>query len=766
MSWSEIKKSFPDGTSPGTFKKALDGLIRVGLARRRNDGKYEATFRGRWALHDPNCPPPSLDSSFVRLMELHGYDSLTPTQQEFSRRNDLRHPKKSIAIFAPPDQGKTLLAELCILEALRAEGNVLYLTPYKALNREKFELLHEIFQQGLDFSVTLVDADNPRRPDVLERSRIVVATYERAAIDLRLRRRWILNRRLVVADEITLLDEVDRGPQIDLFLTELAHLPRKVVVTLSSRVENEKLLAKWLTAVYLPSNYQSHRHQFVVTRSPKSLVIDEIDGPSHSEIRIGRRHWALSILQQMTSDEAGVSLVLSGSRVEAERIAIEVARSNKSRWRSSYLLKFPRIEETNLTRQLNYCLSHGVAFHHAGVPHSLRRAIEDAVRGRSVRVLSATTTLSHGVNLPFASVILNFDSFVHLKRIQYEQFVGRARVSIVGKPVSVYAVTSEQQADRLRKMLTQGLERVVPATLSSSIVERAALDFLQEVGVKEERLIKKVDRLLSLTAGSVCVGTRVNLTSRIRASLNRLARLGFVKNKRGFVQLTPEGMLMRELGLSAKETHQVQTRLASSNSWTDPIVELLTVACGLGIVNEFDYIKDPATRAQLLKAWIRETPLQEIISQTPNLSVRDADIQRLAHDTAQELQSVSRIAESMRLPHIVILCRSLARRLRFGVESDLAETDLIQVKHMIRPLARRLYSAGIKSTFAIYHSNPRKIAASIRLHETDIKPICDAVDEKKNEAKWIRAYRKWRRHPGAQHVRVGDDVDVGIEGTL
>ena len=492
----------------------------------------------------------------------------------------------------------------------------------------------------------------------------------------------------------------------------------------------------------------------MAVRTMKSLEIEEIDGPSHPPIQLGSKHWILSILQQAKTDDAGVSLILSGTRKDAERIAFEIARSSKHRLISSQSLKLPLLEETHLTKQLNYCMKRGVAFHHAGVPYPLRRAIEDAVRRESVRYLSSTTTLSHGVNLPFGSVILNFDSFEHLKRIQYEQYVGRARVSVVGKPVSVYAVASQPQAATLQTLLTRGLEKVVPSTLSSPVIEEANLDFLQGGRISEKLLINKVRGLLASTASSICSTSKLDVGPRIRSSLDSLSKHGFVVRKRGFVKLTREGMLLRELGLTAKECYEVQKRLASSGDWTDPIRELLSIACGVGIANEFDYVKSPTRKAQLLMAWIEETPLQDILSLTYGKPIRDADIQRLAHDTAQELRTVGQIAEHMRFHRIVTLCRSLARRLRYGVKADLGETDIIEVEHITRPVARSLYLAGFRSTFDIYDSEPDRIATSTKLPLGYIEPVCDAVGKKKDDLTWIRTYRRRKRHSCSEPLRV------------
>src|SRR5207248_3092877 len=91
-------------------------------------------------------------------------------------------------------------------------------------------------------------------------------------------------------------------------------------------------------------------------------------------------------------------------------------------------------EDTELTRTLSRVISGGVGFHHAGLGQVTREIIEELFRDGSIKLLTATPTLSAGVNLPARRVILSsilrYDSQyggnVPISVLEYKQLSGRA----------------------------------------------------------------------------------------------------------------------------------------------------------------------------------------------------------------------------------------------------------------------------------------------------------------------------------------------------
>ena len=291
LRWTELKERLGFSGSHGSLAKCLGALEREGLVRKRRGPSYEITFEGRWVLHKgPAESPPELPPDVKRLMEIHGYVEPTPTQLEFLQNRELLNSRRNLCIFAAPDQGKTFLAEILMLRALHAGEKILYLTTHKSINREKHELLREVFS---NFGVRpeRVDSDTPTPPEDLRKAKIVVATYERALGGLRPGERWSIGRKLVVAEGAEILGDEIRGVNVDLLLTELKR--RRVrIVALSARVGNEEDLAGWLSAEkFISPHAWSRKEGLAIIREKKSkCLILERPGEPRLEVPL-RRRW-------------------------------------------------------------------------------------------------------------------------------------------------------------------------------------------------------------------------------------------------------------------------------------------------------------------------------------------------------------------------------------------------------------------------------------------------------------------------------------------
>ena len=89
---------------------------------------------------------------------------------------------------------------------------------------------------------------------------------------------------------------------------------------------------------------------------------------------------------------------------------------------------------TALEKDLAALVSHGVAFHHAGLPDRLRAIVEDEFRKGAIRLIASTTTLAAGVNLPARRVIIStvsrydarYGRNMPISVLEYKQLCGRA----------------------------------------------------------------------------------------------------------------------------------------------------------------------------------------------------------------------------------------------------------------------------------------------------------------------------------------------------
>jgi superfamily II RNA helicase len=135
------------------------------------------------------------------------------------------------------------------------------------------------------------------------------------------------------------------------------------------------------------------------------------------------------------------ALVFSFSRRQCEQEAVKLSRRadfiNDEKVRKRILDQFQmklsdEIQVLNSSKSLLKALTHGIAFHHAGLLPQQRELVEELFSDRCIQVLFATETFSVGVNMPAKTVILNgirkFDGrrFRPLRSKEYFQMAGRA----------------------------------------------------------------------------------------------------------------------------------------------------------------------------------------------------------------------------------------------------------------------------------------------------------------------------------------------------
>ncbi|MCI4338687.1 MAG: DEAD/DEAH box helicase, partial [Thermoplasmata archaeon] len=144
---------------------------------------------------------------------------------------------RSVLLACPTASGKSLIAYLGLLRAFRAGRTGLYLVPLRALAQEKYEELSTFERLGVKVGLSIGDFDISNA--ALEKLDILVATSEKADGLLRKGSPWLDRLGTVVADEVHLLRDPDRGPTLEVTLTRLRRRhPELQVIALSATVGN------------------------------------------------------------------------------------------------------------------------------------------------------------------------------------------------------------------------------------------------------------------------------------------------------------------------------------------------------------------------------------------------------------------------------------------------------------------------------------------------------------------------------------------------
>lgn len=369
-----------------------------------------------------------------------GYDILYPPQEEAIQAGAL--DEKNIVLASPTASGKTLIAELVILKSvLERGGKALYLTPLRALASEKYEDFQKYTaiekEPGRRVRVAITSGDYDSSDLYLANFDIIISTNEKADSLLRHRSPWIADVSVVVADEIHLVTEADRGPTLEVVLTRLLKLnPDIQVLALSATIKNATEIAEWLKANPITTEWR-----------PVPLR-EGIHYDGEIQFKDGSSRFVSKTVPNPVFDIA-LDVVREGGQVlifaETRRSAVDIGKKAAALLRR-YLTKPERRgletvaqrilsagERTRLGEVLAEQALNSVAFHHAGLTGAHRKIIEDAFRAGRLKILSATPTLAAGVNLPARTVIISsYERYepgygrYPISVLEYKQFCGRA----------------------------------------------------------------------------------------------------------------------------------------------------------------------------------------------------------------------------------------------------------------------------------------------------------------------------------------------------
>ncbi len=390
-----------------------------------------------------------------------GISNLYPPQEEAIRAGAL--DGKDLVLASPTASGKTLTAELCALKHIaERDGKVLYLTPLRALANEKFEefkkyrALKKLNGRRVQVGISTGDFDSS--DPWLERYDIIVTTNEKADSLLRHRAKWMDEISLVVADEVHLLNDSERGPTLEVVLARVVQInPDIQILALSATIKNVEELAGWLKAQYVTTEWRP------VSLREGVLLHQEIQFKDGGVIQVGRhsRNPALNLALYIVKS-SGQVLIFASTRKNAvslaKKAADELGNSLTKPTKRSLEALAERIlavgERTRISELLADLVKHGAAFHHAGLGGTHRRLLEDAFREGKIKVLTATPTLAFGVNLPARMVIIHdyrrYElgyGYYPITVLEYKQMAGRAgrpKYDKVGEAILLAKTDDEQ----------------------------------------------------------------------------------------------------------------------------------------------------------------------------------------------------------------------------------------------------------------------------------------------------------------------------------
>ena len=180
------------------------------------------------------------------------FPTLTPIQEKAVNAGLLE--QKSLLTCAPTASGKTLVATMAIYNTL-GKGKAIYLVPLKALGTEKYKEYLTVFKDT-PFKVGISIGDVDSESDYLSKYDVLILTTEKLDSLLRHKVNWLGEVKVVVVDEIHLLNDTSRGPTLEIILTLLKNLIKPQIIGLSATIGNPQELADWLGATLVSDEWR------------------------------------------------------------------------------------------------------------------------------------------------------------------------------------------------------------------------------------------------------------------------------------------------------------------------------------------------------------------------------------------------------------------------------------------------------------------------------------------------------------------------------
>ncbi|HII41330.1 MAG TPA: DEAD/DEAH box helicase [Thermoplasmata archaeon] len=672
-----------------------------------------------------------LDPRIVDILKAQGIEELYPPQAAAIGPALLG---ENVVLAIPTASGQSLVAYLAILVSVLRGGKALYIVPLRALAAEKFEELKAFEPLGLKVGVSIGDYDSP--DPSLEKFDVIVATSERADSLLRHRLNWLQELTVVVADEVHLINDADRGPTLEVTLAKLRQVnPKAQVLALSATIKNGEELARWLEAEHIKSDWRPVPLKEGVYHDRLVHFTDE----SIQEIKTGED--GLTGLVEDIIGSGGQALVFVNTRRSTEALAKNLGAYLKPRLSDKQREQLAKVAEaisreqeepTSMAARLAKCVEGGVAFHNAGLTNAQRSLIEKAFKRHHLLCLTATPTLAMGVNTPARRVVVRdlnrYDLNMGLSPIpvlEIKQMCGRA-----GRPrFDTYgeAILFAKDIDDIDELMDEYF-RSEPEAIESKLGSEPALRMHVLASVAtghvhtEEDLFSFFNRTFFAFTGDVAT-----IHGKIRDVVDFLAKEEFITRQDGFLKPTFFGKRTSDLYIDPLSAVKMRDTLLSTKDarfyslWTicsTPDMPKLYLRRGdyawveqkieqedlTFPVEDYDFFLAEVKTATLLDDWISERTEEEV---TKKFGVGPGDVRRLTDQAEWLLYSMAELGKIFNKKKVRALTR-LTIRVQYGVKEELLE--LIALKGVGRVRGRALFGRGYHTLRDLQRADPNDLA--------------------------------------------------------
>ena len=656
-----------------------------------------------------------------RLLEKQGIKELRPAQSKALDAGLLKN--KNLIVCTPTSSGKTLVAELAFLNHfLNKKGKSVYTCPLKALATEKYK---EFKNKYPEIRVALSIGDPEKKEPFLDQADLIICSNERLDSLIRQESQWINDINLLIVDEIHLLNDVSRGPTLEIVITLLKRLNDKLqILGLSATIGNPEELASWINAETILDYWRPVElykgiyleNEIDFFNKKNNLKLEEISEDPTINLALA------------TIKENKQALIFVNTRKSAESVAEKLSHRNKSE--ENTLIVAEKIEKalinpTEQCKKIASIVRKGIAFHHAGLVQKQKELIEESFKNKEIKIICATPTLSLGINIPaFRSIIRDVKRFGslgmnYLPVLEIQQMFGRA-----GRPTydeygeAILIAKNEDEKEELHERYFKGKPENIYSKLAVEPVLRTYLLSLISINFLNNK--EKIFKFFDETFWAFQFEDREKLHYIIESMLQLLEEYKFIilneeitATKLGkrvsqlYIDPYTANFLIQNLHKAQKQDHnnfslihlicnalELKPLLSvKAREYEDIEAELLQYKDYLLYDDPFseDYLNSIKT-SLMFNSWLNEST-EELIMKKYNIP--PGELKYKVDKAAWLLYSLQELSRILNYIETARNSKSLKIRMKHGIKEELL--ILIQLKGIGRVKARKLFNSNIRT---------------------------------------------------------------------
>ena len=667
-----------------------------------------------------------LPDTAIDFLKSQGFEKLYPPQADSVKSGLLKG--KSILVSAPTASGKTLIAMLAMLSYIsKNKGKVIYLSPLRALAAEKFSEFKKLekISLGNKVKVAISTGDFENIEKNLEKSNVLILTNEKMDSIIRHSAEWVDEIGLVISDEVHLIGDENRGPTLEMILTQLKLLDTKPqIVGLSATITNSDEIADWLGCKLVKNDWRPVPLSEGVCEGGEVIMSDGKTFEVERSLRGTPIDLGVQSVQQ-----GGQSLVFAETRARSKSLATKASDVISLMLEKKEITELEKTskkilsenEHTELVKTLALLVKKGVAFHHAGLNQKCRETIETEFRKGKIKLLSSTPTLAAGVNLPARRVVISnvnrYNAKVGANRpisiLEYKQLCGRAgrpQYDDYGESIIVGNGNTE---DLIEYYINGEPEPIVSKITDDKSLRTHILSVIvTHPGIKKEEILEFfLQTLGGLQSRKPTIKFAIDISLRFLSSKYLIIKKG---ERFAATEFGKKTSMLYIDPLTATYFRDSIENVSQERKHTFGFLHLITNCeeffpkfslrqkdyelASLMIENNSSELLEPiseydCSRSLLaLQSWLTESTE---LSLSDSLGIESGDMHRMTENADWLTYCLREISKHVERADLLEELDDLRKRVAYGIREELL--DLVKIKGIGRVRSRILYKHGIKN---------------------------------------------------------------------